>query len=310
MSLLSRKRLLRSKIESVYGTDPTPAGTDAVLVRSLEITPLNADVVERELIRPYLGNFEQLLGNQNVEVTFEVELAGSGTAGTAPAWGPIMRACGMAETIVASTSVAYAPVSSSFESCTLYFDNDGILHKITGCRGTFSMSAEVNAIPVLNFTMTGIYNAPTDTAVPTATYSNQAAPLLFRTGNTSSFSIFGYSGILQSVNFDIANETIYRELIGGSKEVLITDRKPAGEVMVEAVSLATHDFFTDATGTSTGGLSFTHGTAAGNIVAFSSPQTDLGAPSYSDQDGIQMISLPYTSTPTSSGNDEVSLTLT
>ena len=310
MSLLSRKRLLRSKIESVYGTDPTPAGTDAVLVRSLEITPLNADVVERELIRPYLGNFEQLLGNQNVEVTFEVELAGSGTAGTAPAWGPIMRACGMAETIVASTSVAYAPVSSSFESCTLYFDNDGILHKITGCRGTFSMSCEVNAIPVLNFTMTGIYNAPTDTAVPTATYSNQAAPLLFRTGNTSSFSIFGYSGILQSVNFDIANETIYRELIGGSKEVLITDRKPAGEVMVEAVSLATHDFFTDATGTSTGGLSFTHGTAAGNIVAFSSPQTDLGAPSYSDQDGIQMISLPYTSTPTSSGNDEVSLTLT
>ena len=49
-ALKSRKRLLRAKIESSYGTDPTPAGTDAVLVRSLEITPLNADVVERELI--------------------------------------------------------------------------------------------------------------------------------------------------------------------------------------------------------------------------------------------------------------------
>lgn len=310
MSLLSRKRLLRAKIESVYGTDPTPAGTDAVLVRSIEITPLNADVVERELIRPYLGNFEQLLGNQHVEITFEVELAGSGTAGTAPAWGPIFRACGMGETIVASTSVTYAPVSSSFESCTIYFDNDGILHKITGCRGSYSISAEVNAIPVISFTMMGIYNAPTDTAVPTATYSNQADPVLFRTGNTSSFSIFGYSGILQSFNLDIANENVYRELIGGTKEVLITDRKPAGEVVVEAVSLATHDFFTDATGTSTGGLSFTHGTSAGNIVAFSSPQTDLGSPTYSDQDGIQMISLPYTSTPTTAGNDELSLTLT
>ena len=310
MSLLSRKRLLRSKIESVYGTDPTPAGTDAVLVRSIDITPLDSDVVERELIRPYLGNFEQLLGNQHVEITFEVELAGSGSAGTAPAWGPIMRACGLGETIVASTSVTYAPVSTGFESCTIYFDNDGILHKITGCRGSFSINAEVNAIPVISFTMMGIYNAPTDTALPTATYSNQAAPLLFRTGNTSSFSIFGYSGILQSFNLDIANENIYRELIGGSKEVLITDRKPAGEVVVEAVSLSTHDFFTDATGTSTGGLSFTHGSTAGNIVAFSSPQTDLGAPTYTDQDGIQMISLPYTSTPTTAGNDELSLTLT
>jgi len=279
-------------------------------VRSLEITPLNADVVERELVRPYLGNFEQLLGNQHVEVTFEVELAGSGTAGTAPKWGPIFRACGMGETIVASTSVTYAPVSSGFESCTLYFDNDGIRHKITGCRGTFSMNCEVNAIPTLSFTMMGIYNAPTDTSLPTATYTDQATPVLFRQGNTSSFSIFGYSGILQALSLDIANENTYRELIGGTKEVLLTDRKPAGEVTVEAVSLATHDFFTDATGTSTGGLSFTHGTVAGNIVAFSSPQTDLGSPAYADQDGIQMITLPYTATPTTAGNDELSFVLT
>ena len=309
MSLKTRKRLLRAKIESTYGTDPTPAGTDAVLVRSLEVTPLQSDVVERELIRPYFGNFEQLLANQHVEITFDVELAGSGTAGTAPKWGPIFRACGMGETIVASTSVAYAPVSSSLESCTIYFDNDGILHKITGCRGTFTMTCELNEIPVISFTMMGIYNAPTDTALPTATYTDQASPLLFRTGNTSSFSIFSYSGILQSLNLDMANENIYRELIGGTKEVLITHRKPAGEVVVEAVSLATHDFFTDATSTSTGGLSFTHGTTAGNIVTFSSPQTDLGAPTYSDQDGIQMITLPYTSTP-SSGNDELTFTLT
>lgn len=310
MTLLSRKRLLTAAIESTYGTDATPSGTDAVLVRSLEITPLNADVVERELVRPYLGNFEQLLGNQHVEVTFEVELAGSGTAGTAPKWGPIFRSCGMGETIVASTSVTYAPVSSGFESCTLYFDNDGIRHKVTGCRGTFSMSCEVNAIPTLSFTMMGIYNAPTDTSLPTATYTNQATPVLFRQGNTSSFSIFGYSGILQALSLDIANENIYRELIGGTKEVLLTDRKPAGEVTVEAVSLATHDFFSDATGTSTGSLSFTHGTVAGNIVAFSSPQTDLGSPAYADQDGIQMITMPYTATPTTAGNDELSFVLT
>ena len=115
MALLSRKRLILAKSETTYGTDSTPTGSaDAVLVRNLEITPIQADVVSRDLVRPYYGNSDQLLANTRVECTFEVELAASGTAGTAPRYGSILKACGMAETIVATTSVTYAPVSSSF----------------------------------------------------------------------------------------------------------------------------------------------------------------------------------------------------
>ena len=55
MPLLSRKRLILAKTESPYGTDSSPDGTDAILVRELEITPLQSDTVDRELIRPYLG---------------------------------------------------------------------------------------------------------------------------------------------------------------------------------------------------------------------------------------------------------------
>jgi hypothetical protein len=40
MPLLTRKRLIVAKIESTYGTDPTPTGANAILVRNLEITPL------------------------------------------------------------------------------------------------------------------------------------------------------------------------------------------------------------------------------------------------------------------------------
>ena len=63
-----------------------------------------------------------------------MELAGSGTAGTAPRYGALLQACGLSETIVASTSVTYAPVSSAFSSATIYFNNDGIRHILTGCR--------------------------------------------------------------------------------------------------------------------------------------------------------------------------------
>jgi hypothetical protein len=311
MPLLSRKRLILAKTETTYGTDPTPTGTaNAILVRNLEITPLQADTVTRDLIRPYLGNSDQLLAQTRVEVTFEVELAGSGTAGTAPAYGSVLKACGLAETVVATTSVTYAPVSASFSSVTLYFFNDGIRHKVTGCRGTFELSAEVGQIPTISFTMTGIYNDPTDTATPTPTYANQAAPLIFKNGNTSNFSIFSYSGCLQSLSFQMANEVIYRELVGCTKESLIVNRAPAGDVVIEAPTITAKDFFAIATGSSTGSISFQHGATAGNIVTFTTAQSDIANPSYSDQDGIQMLNLPYVAVPTSAGNDELSLAYT
>ena len=307
---LTRKRLIQVKKESSYGTDSTPVGSDALLVRNLEITPIEADVVSRDLIRNYLGNSPQLLANTRVSITFQVEMAGSGTAGTAPRYGGILQACGLSETIVASTSVTYAPVSSSFSSATIYHNNDGIRHILTGCRGTFTLNAEVGQIPTIDFTMIGVYNTPTDTAVPATTYSAQASPLIFKQGNTSAFQFFSYAGCLQSVSLDIANETVYRELVGCTKEVLITNRAPSGTVMIEAVSLATKDFFSIAQTETTGNLTFLHGTTAGNRVTLTAGQCDITNPTYADQDGVQMLNIPYVAVPTTAGNDELSLAFT
>jgi len=312
MPLLSRRQLLLAEAEVTYGVDPTPtAGSNAILVRNIEVTPLEADTVNRELIRPYLGQSEQLLAQTRVLINFEVELAGSGAAGTAPAYGPLLEACAMTETVVASTSVTYAPNSdTSPGSVTIYFNNDGVLHKATGCRGTFTLNCAVGEIPTIAFEFTGIYNAPSDSALGTPTYANQADPVVFKNGNTTGFQVFSYAGCLQSFSLEMANEIIYRELVGCTKQVLVTNRAPAGEVMIEAVTMATHNFFNDATGSSTGNLTFQHGQTAGNIVTFTAGQIDLGNPSYSDEDGIQMLTLPYIATPTDSGNDELELVYT
>ena len=384
MVLLTRKRLILAKTEATYGTDSSPAGTDAILVKELEITPIEADVVSRDLIRPYLGNSDQLLANTRVSITFQVELAGSGTAATAPRFSSLLKACGMAETTTAaaitgtaqagaagsitlaaaasatddiyngmiititggtgsggvgvitdyvgSTKVAtvqkstatftpgasstysiaanvgYKPVSASFDSASIYFNNDGVLHVITGARGTFVLNAEVGEIPTIEFTMLGIYNAPTDTAAPATTYTNQATPLIFKAGNTTAFSILGYSGCLMSLEFDMANETVYRELVGCDKSVIITNRAVEGTCMIEAPTIAQKDFFTIANEDTTGILTMLHGTTAGNRVTLLAPKVDIGNPSYEDSDGIQMLSLPFAAIPTSAGNDEVSLT--
>ena len=386
MTLLTRKQLLLVKAESTYGTDSSPAGTDALLVRSINVTPLESDVVSRNLIRPYLGNSEQLLANQRVLVNFQIELAGSGTGATAPRFGSLLRACGMSETITSSvvtgsataggagtitlaagasstddfyvgmviiitsgtgsggsgiitdsvgstkvatvqattatftpgassgysiaTNVSYKPVSSSFSSVTIYYNNDGILHKATGCRGTFSINAAVGEIPTIDFEFTGIYNAPTDTAAPAVSYTAQATPLIFKPGNSSTFSFHGHAGCLQSLSLEMANELVYRELVGCDKEIMITNRAPAGECMIEAVPVATRNYWTTANDDALGVLTLLHGSTAGNRVTLVAPSIDITNPSYGDQDGVQMLNLPYVAIPTAAGNDEVYLTFT
>ena len=310
MAQLTRKRVILIEAESSYGTDPTPAATDVVLVTDLSITPQSSDVVNRDVVRPYLGSSQQLLANTRVECTFSVEFAGSGSAGTAPRYGSALKACGLSETVSSGTSVAYEPISASFSSVTIHYNVDGVRHIVTGCRGTVALSAEVGAIPTLDFTFTGIYNAPTDTALPSVTYGNQATPLIFKNGNTSSFALLSYAGALQSLSFDIGNSIVYRELVGGTKEVLLTDRAASGSVTIEAPTMAQKDYFSAAlSDTSLGNIQVTHGTAAGNICKFSSTKVDIGDVSYGEMDGVNMLEIPYTLVP-SSANDELQFLFT
>ena len=215
MPLLSRRQLLLAEIEITYGTDPTPtSAANAILVRNIEVTPLEADTVSRELIRPYLGQSEQLLAQTRVLVNFEVELAGSGTAGTAPAYGPLLKACAMTETISAGVSVTYEPNSdTSPGSVTIYFNNDGVLHKATGCRGTFSLNCAVDEIPTVAFEFTGIYNSPTDVSISAPTYANQADPggLSFLLTHTPSLSL-GQVGMSSEVPPQVAAFVAARQL--------------------------------------------------------------------------------------------------
>jgi hypothetical protein len=307
---LTRKRLLLAKIESVYGTDPTPAATDAVLVSALEVQPLQLELKDRELILGYLGNTEMVVGQRLVSVSFDVEIAGSGTAGTAPKWSALMQACGFSETIVAVTSVTYAPISTAFKGVTLYFFADGVRHKVTGCRGTWSMALETGEIPKISFEFTGIFNAPTDETQPSGTFSDQADPVVVNSVNTATLQVHGYAACLSAFSLDLANETPFRQLAGCTQQIMITDRKPEGEVTIEAPTIAAKNYFSAASTQTAGQFSWVHGTTAGNIVTFTAPTCNLGSPEYEDSDGIIMLKLPFMPQPTAAGNDEFTLALT
>ena len=119
MSLKTNKRIVVAKIESSYGVDSTATGANAILLRNLTVTPLDGETATRDLIRPYFGNSDILVATTMAKLDFEVELAGAGAAGTAPAYGPLLRACAMSETISAGVSVTYAPISATLESVSI-----------------------------------------------------------------------------------------------------------------------------------------------------------------------------------------------
>ena len=68
----------------------------------------------------------------------EVEFA-SCTLGTAPAYGPLLLACGFSENI--SMGVVLICRLAALKTVTIYYFLDGIKHVMTGCRGDVSIGS-------------------------------------------------------------------------------------------------------------------------------------------------------------------------
>lgn len=306
---LTRNRLILAKIETTTGTSSSPTGSDAIRVSELEVSPLEVDLIDRELITPYFGNTQKVVSQRMVNVSFSCEIAGSGIAGTAPKYGPVLRSCGFSEAITPSTSVIYIPVSSGQESVTMDFRADGVRHLITGCRGTVTLNLETGAIPKFEFEMMGLFNSPTDTALPTITFTDQADPLVVNSENTLTTNIHGFAACLQTYSLDIANSVSYRQLAGCDRQVILTDRKPEGSVSIEAPTIAAKDYFEAVSNQDLGAINLIHGTTLGNIVEISCPSCNLGSPAYSDSDGVMLLELPFMPNPVT-GNDELEIILT
>jgi hypothetical protein len=383
MPFLTRKRTILSKIETTYGVDPTPAATlDALLMSNLTVSPMAMTLAQRQNVKAYMGNNPSVLAAIYATVGFDIEMAGSGTAGTPPAYDELLRACALSATTLAAPStgtatagsvgsitlgagasavdgayagmtiyttggtgtgqsaviasytgatkialltaplavvtdattvynipaqVIYKPVSSVLESTAFYCNVDGIRHLMLGARGTVSMKASAQGIPMFSFMFTGLYTTPTDVAIPAVTLTQFAAPLAINNTNTTNLNISGFTaGVASDFSFDLANTVVFRSLVGGTENVVLTDRKPVGSVTFEATTVAAKDWWTLMKSVTLGVFSVTHGTVAGNKVKIDAPNQQLTQPSYGDKDGITMITLKQDFIPVN-GNDEIVL---
>lgn len=304
-----RKKVLLAKVESGYGTDASPSGaSNAILAHDMNISPMEGDTVSRNLVRPTLGNDLQIHVGTHVMMEFDVEVAGSGAAGTAPAYAPLLRGCGMAETVNAGTDVQYDPISTAEPSLTMHMHIDGQKHAMTGARGTFTLRLDPRGIPYFRFKFTGLWVDPAAVGDPTPDFSAFQTPLAVTNDNTPTFTVHGYSAPTSAFSFDQANGVFYDNLIG-AEVVDVNDRQPTGQLTMEAPALGTKNFFTIAKANTLGALQWVHGTAAGNIVQFDAPQVQVLSPQYQERNGKVMLQMGLSFIPTDAGDDEFQITV-
>lgn len=312
------KTVILAALETTYGTAPAfvPA-SDALVISDVELA-YTSNNKERDVIRAYLGASEELVGDDYVTITFSVEMAPSGTVATAPAWGKLLRACGMAETTIAAKCVYYAPVSTVFGSLSFMYYVDGVAYLATGARGTFELEMGIGEVPKIKFTFMARYSqaAPSAVANPAGiSYAAFRTPLVVTNYNTAMMQIGAAwnktTGVLtagdtyasRGLNFNIGNNTVYQPMLGIDR-VLITDRKATGSLTLD---LAAADEVLFRAGVRTNqlrSLSFEHGTTAGAKMLVHAPAAQLTNPKIVDQDGVAMTSFDARYVPTS-GDDEV-----
>lgn len=315
-----RNTAILAKIEATYGVDPTPTeAANAMLVSNVSINPLNAQNVSRDLIRPYMGGSGQLVGAAYVEIGFDIELVGSGTAGTNPNWSALMEACGFAVTNTAAVRSNFYLETPADGSVTLYYFADGVKHVVTGARGNASIKMTAGDRPVISFRLQGIDGGVSAASPSALTLSGFKTPAVVNDPNSgdlafgSTFNVDALTPALTGgtsypslgLEIDLGNSVNYIPILGG-QAVEITAREVTGKITLDLTAAQEVTFMSTVKANTTQSLGFLHGTVAGYKTILFMPAVQLINPSMVDRNGRLMVGFDIRAVP-SSGNDEFRL---
>jgi hypothetical protein len=319
-SRLIKKTAILAKLETTYGTDAVPTGAaNAMLASNLSVNPLNANNVDRALIRAYFGSSEQLVGTRYMECGFDVELVGSGVAGTPPAWGPLMRSIGFAETITAALRVDYTPISDDIESATIYWYDDGVLHKLLGVRGTATMDLSVGVKPVISFKFIGIYGGIAEQAAPATTLTAWKVPQIVvnaqsgdvtlgatHSATTAPALIGGTPVTSQGLTIDLGITATFQPLLG-EESVEVTDRNVTGAIKLKMSAAQEVEYMNKVLLAELSSVGLQHGTVDANKIQVFMPSVQFTTPTKEELNGQRLIGYALRAVPVA-GNDEFRLT--
>ena len=289
-------RVIAAKGEANYGTDAAPTlADDAVLTRNYSTTPLEVDQIDRNLDSRKNGASRKKPSNARIRSSYEVELAGSGIAGDAPAWMRLLAAAGMnAPVLTADTDATqkFAQPGDPKGSLTEYSWTDNQLRKALGQRGSFSLNFTAGQLPYASLTMTGLVPtvAPRIVEAPGAADFTSWIEAVEVNNENSLFTLDGYAAVTRSLTIEAGVNVNLRSLVG-ARYVKSGNHNATARAVIEAPSIATKDYLAKLQNGDLVAWDFVHGTAAGNIIEANGPKAQITAIAEQEEDDTLMFDI-------------------
>jgi len=301
------------KAETIEGTKIALTATDFITAHNAKFTP-DIKMAEMKSATGTMSKAPNRPGFRFGKISFDAYLRGGASAGVAPELGVALKACGLKETIVATTSVTYTPAPQATVpiSVTVEIRRDGKISRIWGARGTMKFKAQAGDAALYSFEFTGCDWEEIDGALMAGvTYTT--IPEIMLQAATLTLDGSGSNLNLSGIDIDLGTTVTLRQSVNapsGYTSSMITDRNPTLSFDPEAVLVAEIDFMGKwRSGTtvafSTGAL----GSGAGQICTITAPKLQYQGISEADRDSLATLAVNGKLCK-NAGDDELSIAFT
>lgn len=312
MSYNEEKQLIFAKVRTTgkYGDDDNASGaaTNAMVVSNVAHKPLEGNRISRDIVKGFLGSMGELQVTSFVELTFDVELTGSGSVDSPVAYSPLYHLAGVSETITAETSVDYALIDSGYKDGTIYYYVDNVLHKMLGARGVITnFTLGTGGIPKISFMFLGLYVKPENVgAVPAADFSAFKMPKAATSSTISVFDFYGHK--LQMSELTVSPGGAVSHLDVANQEEIDVAGTRAGSISmkVREPDISTINFFDIKRSGVPGALNYQlgkDGDDAGFIFDMNIPALSVKNVTRSFEEGKSWLTIEADITPTAANTD-------
>lgn len=221
-----------------------------------------------------------------------VEIAGSGSAGTAPNIDALYEACGLKGTNDPGVSEIYAhDATISHTAVTLEaYQGDTLQQDLTSGAGNMVITG-TPGIPLMgSFDLNGIWTAPTEDTNAATLATSADAPIF----KASTMTLASDDLVWRSFELNLNNEVTERPDGGATEGIappLITNINHRITLVAEVPAFSVANYWTSWEGSTKMAFSMVVGSTAGNIITITASLYHAAAPVMSFDGGIQLVTL-------------------
>ena len=264
--LIKKKTVIQAKIEAVKGTAETTGLTDC-LVFDPDIKP-TAPFIGRNGPGLYLGNANAgVIGERSGSLTFSAEVRGNGSTGMDAGLAVLLQGCGLKKT---SEVYQVSSAMADHSTLTIFVFEDGKKKILHGAMGNVTFEGETGKRLMANFEFFGIWNAPTDVALPAFTPGTESPPILA----SGTFTVASNAKLISRLSLNMGNNVVMRPDINATSGIAhycITDIDPVLGFDLEAELVATYDIYGAWLAGTEAAVSLVLGSGAGKEITFTIP---------------------------------------